>query len=152
LGKDMAKILQFKPRPKKPASTEKRALSGSGFETLIAQVLNEETAELVRSGKIQVRSAVEILESADAVRVRFALPGLSKDKIRIRVRNNVLKVMIGEISDADSEGVTQSLPIPAPVDPDRAFAYWEKDADVLVIDFPKTPDDDSDLGTEIPIA
>jgi HSP20 family molecular chaperone IbpA len=149
----MAKIIPFRPRRKKSVRSASVPLDPalpSGFDTLIAQVLNEETAALVKSGKVQVRSAVEMLENADSLRIRFALPGLQKDQIRITFKKNCLKVWL--LEEGNKEPESHSLPIPAIVDAETAFAFWDAQHQMLVVDFPKIKDEDENPGVEIPIA
>jgi len=165
----MAKILEFRPKIKKEFKRElKREIVKSdlqqrmdeversqnmkaAFEGLLAQVLHDRSKDDVEDGKLAIRSAVEILESTDAVRLRFALPGFDKEQVQILFRKNILRVNVfgKALENEDRLLFSQSLPIPSLVDPHGAAAQWEDG--MLVVDFPKLRDDDSSHGIEIPI-
>ncbi len=157
----MAKILEFKPKSKKTEiktdlqerldEVERSQNMKAAFEGLLAQVLNDRGSDGAKDGKLSVRSAVEILESTDAVRLRFALPGFAKEQVQVLFKKNVLRINVfGLIPENTDELLfSQSLPIPSLVDPYGAIAQWEDG--MLIVDFPKLRDDDSEQGIEIPI-
>jgi len=157
----MAKIIEFRPRSKTTVvknelqermdEVERSQNMKAAFEGLLAQVLHDRGNDETKDGKLAVRSAVEILESTDAVRLRFALPGFVKEQVQVLFKKNVLRINVFGRAPENEGGLlfSQSLPIPSLVDPHGAVANWEDG--MLIVDFPKLREDDSEQGIEIPI-
>jgi HSP20 family protein len=94
--------------------------------------------------------AADVIETADAIRVRMDLPGHEATDIHVNVENDVLTVRSERKTEKDEKGATshysersyglytRSLVLPAPADAQKAEARYENG--VLSITLPKRED------------
>lgn len=154
----MAKIIDFKDAKEKTiqgkarlkkleAQSDPKASLRSAVDHLLRQAMEGLQADRAGDSKFQAIATVEMMDSPTQLIVRFALPGVTKDQIRLEFASSFLRVGVMPIENGSThaipklassrEPIIHNLPLPQIVDELNVSATFENET--LVVTFQKKP-------------